>query len=152
MVLRRYKTTMKLVTALAALGVAGAFATAACSNQPAAPSPAPPPPTVAAPPPASVAAASPPAPAVASEPAPPQAPTDTVPADFPPECVEFASLIGKLRACDQLGGARDGLALGYNALRASWPSIPTAQRAALGSQCRIQTDSLRNAAAATCRW
>jgi hypothetical protein len=75
-----------------------------------------------------------------------------VPADFPTECVAYAALIDKLKACDKLGSARDGLMQGYNGLRASWSAVPADQRASIAGQCKTQADSLRSAAAATCGW
>jgi hypothetical protein len=75
-----------------------------------------------------------------------------MPADFPPECRDYAALIDKLKACDKLGGARDGLMVGYNGLRSAWRTIPSDQRAGIAGQCKTQADSLRNAAAATCEW
>jgi hypothetical protein len=108
------------------------------ANPPAAPAPAP---TPAAPPPPAAA----PAPAAPVE-------TGPVPADFPPECVEYAGLIDKLKTCDKIGAARDGLMQGYTGLRAGWAAVPAEQRAGVAVQCKTQADSLRAAAAATCGW
>ena len=80
----------------------------------------------------------------------PEPSTTTLPADFPAECVAYAALIDKLKACDKLGGARDGLMAGYGSLRSGWSSIPADRRAGIAEQCRTQADSLRNAVAATC--
>lgn len=99
-----------------------------------------------------VAAPTPSAPS-APTPAPPPPPVETgVPADFPPGCVAYAALIEQLKACDKAGDARDGLARGYNELRAAWAMVPPDQRVAVDVQCKTQADSLRNAAAATCGW
>ena len=122
-----------------------------CSNKPAEHQP---PAAAAAPPPAPAAPVS--APPVARAPAPspaaaPAAPVG-IPADFPRECVAYAALIDKLKACDKLGGARDGLAQGYASLRAAWSAVPQDRRAEVATQCKTQADSLRNAAAATCGW
>jgi hypothetical protein len=97
-----------------------------------------------------------PAPIAAPPPAaapPVAAPVETgVPANFPPACVAYAALIEKLKACDKVGAARDGLARGYHELRAAWAMVPPDQRAAVDAQCKTQADSLRNAAAAACSW
>jgi len=74
------------------------------------------------------------------------------PFDFPSECRTYAELIDKLRDCDKLGGARDGLAQGYDSVRSAWSMIPAERRGEVASQCKTQADSLRNAAAATCGW
>ena len=106
-------------------------------------------------PPAAAVAPVPPPP-TAALPAPPPTPAPAangaIPADFPPACRDYAALIDKLKACDKLGGARDGLMVGYNGLRSSWASVPADQRAGVAVQCKTQADSLRNAAAATCGW
>ena len=97
-----------------------------------------------------------PAPSAATQPprtsSPPETSSATLPADFPAACVSYAALIDRLKACDKLGGARDGLMVGYNGLRSAWSTIPTDQRDSFASQCKTQEDSLRNAAAATCGW
>jgi hypothetical protein len=136
---------MKLASLCAALA-AVCLATTGCSSKPdKQPEPQPQP--------APVAVAPAPAPVAVAPVAPPQPPQpDTVPADFPPECRDYAALIDKLKLCDKLGGARDGLMVGYNGLRSAWRTIPTDQRAGIAGQCKIQADSLRNAAAATCAW
>ena len=94
------------------------------------------------------------APAPVAPPTPPPVETSntTLPANFPSECVSYAAMMDKLKACDKLGGARDGLMAGYQSLRSAWSQVPAEQRGAIGSQCRIQADSLRNAVAATCGW
>ena len=137
-----------LVAAVAAVSLVAGGA-AGCSNKD---KPdqvaATPPPTAAAPPARS------PAPAVAAPAPAPAAPADNapVPADFPPECVVYAALIDKLKACDKIGAAREGLMQGYSGLRAGWAAVPADQRAGVAIQCKTQADSLRNAAAATCGW
>jgi len=144
---------MKLASLVAAVA-AVSFVTACVagcstkSDKPDTQAAAPPPPTAAAPP-----AQAPAAPA-GDPPPPPAAPADNaaVPADFPPECVVYAALIDKLKACDKLGAARDGLMQGYTGLRAGWAAVPADQRAGVAIQCKTQADSLRNAAAATCGW
>jgi hypothetical protein len=93
-----------------------------------------------------------PAPAPAPPAPPPETSSTTLPAEFPSECVSYAALIDKLKACDKLGGARDGLMAGYNGLRSAWSTIPADQRGGIAGQCRTQEESLRNAAAATCGW
>jgi len=131
------------VIAAVALGTAG------CSSKQPDKAPEPrkdPAPAAVEPTPAPAAAA--PAPA----PRPTAVATDTVPADFPPECRDYAALIDKLKTCAKIGGARDGLMVGYNGLRSSWASIPADQRSGIAGQCKTQADSLRNAAAATCQW
>jgi hypothetical protein len=85
-------------------------------------------------------------------PAPVETSNATLPADFPSECVSYAAMMDKLKACDKLGGARDGLMAGFQSLRSAWSQVPVEQRGAIGSQCRVQADSLRNAVAATCGW
>jgi hypothetical protein len=75
-----------------------------------------------------------------------------VPADFPADCVAYAALIDRLASCDKIGGARDGLRAGYAAVRSTWAAVPASRRGELGAQCRVQADSLRDAAAATCSW
>ena len=133
---------------LASLCAAVCLATLGCSSKPdKQPEPQ------AQPAPVAVAPAAAPAPVAAARVAaaePP--PSDTVPADFPPECRDYAALIDKLKACDKLGGARDGLMVGYNGLRSAWRTIPSDQRAGIAGQCKTQADSLRNATAATCEW
>jgi hypothetical protein len=74
------------------------------------------------------------------------------PADFPADCVAYAALIDRLASCDKIGGARDGLRAGYAAVRSTWAAVPASRRGELGAQCRVQADSLRDAAAATCSW
>jgi len=139
---------MKLVTRFAAFAVV-VWLASGCSNKPpaeqhkeAVASPAD------EPRPAAPASASAPPPPAAADPA----HSTDIPADFPPECVDYAALIGKLRACNKLGQARDGLTQGYESLRSAWPMIPADQRATVGAQCKTQADSLRSAAAATCGW
>src|SRR5262245_27976662 len=73
------------------------------------------------------------------------------PADFPSECVGYAELIDKLKACDQLGGARASLLDAYETLRSAWSSVPADRRGELARQCSAQAESLRSAAAAACR-
>jgi hypothetical protein len=77
---------------------------------------------------------------------------DPLPADFPAECAAYAELIEKLKACDRLAGARAGLSQAYFDLRAAWPTVPAERRDDLARQCKVQGDSLRSAAAATCGW
>ncbi len=96
-----------------------------------------------------------PAEAPAAAPAPPQAadPTPgTLPPGFPPECVAYAALIDKLKTCDKIGGAREGLTRAYDSLRTAWIDVPADRAASVAAQCKTQADSLRNAAAATCGW
>jgi len=125
------------------------FGPAGCSSKP----PDSPPEARKDPAPAAVAPTPAPTP-VAPAPTPPAEPAanGTVPADFPPECRDYAALIDKLKACSKLGGARDGLMVGYNGLRSSWATVPADQRSGIAGQCKTQADSLRNAAAATCEW
>lgn len=132
---------MKLAALLAALALAGCStkkhpppppATEPAPVEPGpAPAPAPPPPTTTV------------APVAPSEP--------TLPADFPTECLAYAALVDKAASCDALGSARDSLVAAYRELRTSWPSVPAAQRASVAAQCKAQADSLRSAAAATCK-
>ena len=88
-----------------------------------------------------------PAPAAAPSPA-----AAGVPNDFPKECADYAALIDKLKACDQIGGARAALVQAYDSVRSAWSMVPAERRAEVAAQCKAQADSLRNAAAATCRW
>lgn len=134
----------------AALAIAAALGLAACSSKQPDPTPAPAPPAQTAQP-----APAPPTPVpLPPQPTPPPAAavTDTLPADFPPECRDYAALIDRVKACDKLGGARDGLQQGYISLRQSWSQLTPDARAAMGGQCKTQADSIRNAAAATCSW
>jgi predicted hotdog family 3-hydroxylacyl-ACP dehydratase len=132
---------MKLAALLAVLALAG------CSTKKHRPPPAPAEP--AAEPVAAAPAPSPaPAPTVA---APVAAPDLALPADFPAECLAYAALVDKAAACDALGAARDGLVAAYRELRTAWPNVPAPQRASVAAQCKAQADSLRSAAAATCR-
>ena len=79
------------------------------------------------------------------------APTSgTIPNDFPKECVSYAALIDKLKSCDQLGGARASLLNAYESLRSAWATVPADRRDEFARQCGTQTESVRNAAAATC--
>lgn len=134
---------------VASVAAAIAFAAAGCSDTPPEKSPervairpaVPAPATLPAPPPTTPAT-----------PAAPETSSTTLPADFPNECVRYAALIDRLKTCDKLGGARDGLLMGYNGLRSAWSTIPADQRTSFASQCQTQADSLRNAAAATCGW
>jgi hypothetical protein len=138
----------RLAMKLAALAMI-AMVTASCSNKQPDKQPEPPPArNEPAPPPAAVA----PAPATPRADNAPDPASDALPADFPSTCVEYAALIDKLKACDKLGAARDGLTLGYTSLRSSWSAVPPDQRNAIGVQCKVQAESLRNAAAATCAW
>jgi hypothetical protein len=137
-----------LAMKLAALAMV-AMVTASCSNKQPDKQPEPPPARNEPAPPAAAVAPFPPPPRADNAPAPS---SDTLPADFPATCVEYAALIDKLKACDKLGAARDGLTLGYTSLRSSWSAVPPDQRNAIGVQCKVQAESLRNAAAATCGW
>jgi len=106
---------------------------------------------------ATVAAAPAPAPAPAPVPPPGAAPPpasfdDSIPEGYPPECVAYASLIGRLASCDKIAGARDGLRAAYASIRAGWSATPADRRAEIATQCKTQADSLRNAAAAACGW
>ena len=76
--------------------------------------------------------------------------TGTIPNDFPKECVGYAALIDKLKACDQLGGARASLLNAYESLRSAWATVPADRRDEFARQCGTQAESVRNAAAATC--
>lgn len=138
---------------LASLIVSLVVALASCSDkQPAAP-PAPAATPVAQPAPTPPPPAAIPAPAAPPPAAPPPEASDApLPADFPAPCVTYAALIDKLKACDKLGAARDGLMVGYTSLRSAWSAVPADQRPAFGAQCQTQADSLRNAVAATCAW
>jgi hypothetical protein len=133
---------MKLAPRFAALAL---VVTLGCSKPPAEahPEPAAPTETPATEPPAASTPAAPRA-AAAAEPG--------APADFPPECVAYAALIEKLKACDKVGEGREGLTRGYEELRSTWAMVGVDQRAAFDVQCKTQADSLRDAAAATCGW
>ena len=74
----------------------------------------------------------------------------TIPNDFPKDCVGYATLIDKLKTCDQLGGARASLLNAYESLRSAWATVPTERRDEFARQCAAQAESVRNAAAATC--
>lgn len=135
---------MKLASVLAVLAI-----TACSSKQPESK----PEPAATPPPPSEPARTAPAAPAAAVPAAPPSGEAASgIPAGFPPECVAYAELIEKLKTCDKLGAARDGLMLGYQGLRSTWSSVPDDQRASFAAQCQTQKDSLHNAAAATCGW
>jgi hypothetical protein len=85
-------------------------------------------------------------------PAQPAAATAGIPNDFPKECAAYAALIDKLKACDQIGGARAALTQAYENVRSAWSMVPADRRDEVATQCKTQADSLRNAAAATCGW
>ncbi len=136
---------MQLAPRLTALAL---IATLGCSKPPAEARPEP---TAAAGPTATAAEAV--APPVATPSAPVAgAPATGLPADFPPACIAYAALIEKLKACDKVGEGRDGLTRGYDELRSTWTAATADQRGAFDAQCKIQADSLRDAAAATCSW
>lgn len=132
---------MKVAWLVAVIALAG------CSSKKRAPAPAP-----ETPEPTEVASAAP----VAAQPAPrPASPLPQVAlaaSDFPVECKAYAELVDRLKSCDALGSARDGMTRAYNELRAGWPDVPPPQRATVAAQCKSQADSLRNAVAATCKW
>jgi hypothetical protein len=123
---------------LTLLGTAGLLALPACQKEeaPAAPTPAATAPQPAAPTPAQAQG---------------QAAAGT-PNDFPKECADYATLIDKLKTCDQIGGARAALVQAYDSVRSAWSMVPAERRAEVAAQCKAQAESLRNAAAATCRW
>ncbi len=89
------------------------------------------------------------------------APTDTT---WPPACVEYELLIGKLGSCDKLPQAsRDALKQGFDAMKSGWSdrwgtgpntmsAMPAASRTALESGCREAVDALQQAGASICGW
>lgn len=135
------KLALLAALAMVALDVPG------CSSKSAEDKPAP----AAAPAPEATRPAEPPSPVKPARPAAVGA-VANAPPGFPRECVAYAELIDKLKDCDRLGGARDGLTQGYDNVRSAWSMVPAERRSEIAGQCKTQADSLRNAAAAACGW